>query len=130
MSDKGKNDPAEKLKGYDPKQRAEILETESVNIEGNDMIRDLTPDRGQSITNPVAPEEQLHDSEDRDVTADADTASLGDIESDAPEGGPDAQAADEKLKKGDIDIGMDKDNDLSVLGVNKQDLGSREKGKS
>lgn len=50
----------QKLDGYDPAQRAEILETESVNIEANDLITEITPDTGQPLNDTVAPEEQLH----------------------------------------------------------------------
>ena len=50
----------EELEGYDPSQRAEILETEGRNPKDGAMVDDLTPDRGQSITEGEAVEEELH----------------------------------------------------------------------
>ena len=114
MPDNKRNDPAENLKGYDPKQRAEILETESVNVEGRDMIEELTPDRGQSIVEPMPPEDQLHD--DNGKGASPGLATPADAEGETPEGGPDAEAADEKLEKGDVDVGMKNAGGISVLG--------------
>ena len=51
----------EELEGYDDSQRAEILETEGHNHQRRGLVDDLTPDRGQSITESTDPEEQLHD---------------------------------------------------------------------
>ena len=50
----------EELEGYDPSQRAEILETEGRNPKDGAIVDDLTPDRGQSITEGEAVEEELH----------------------------------------------------------------------
>ncbi len=112
--DQNKNDPAQQLEGYDPSQRAEILEAESVNQQGYDLIEDLTPDRGQSVTQPVPPEDQLHD--DTGARSDAGTQALGDVAAESPDGGPGAQAADEKLTKGEVDVGLDGGGGISVLG--------------
>lgn len=77
------------FEGYDPSQRAEILETEGRNVRGtgdqSDLVTELTPDRGQSITDPVDPEDQLHE---RDGTID------GPLENDAALGALDAHTAD------------------------------------
>lgn len=114
-----RNDPAKKLEGYDPAQRAEILETESVNVEGNDMIRELTPDRGQSVTEPTPPEEQLSRDGKR---IDAGTETIGDAAAESPDGGPQEQATDENVEKGDIETGVDGGGGISVLGTSEEEL--------
>lgn len=55
--------PDDRLSGYDPKQRAEILEAESVNVEDGTIVTEVTPDRGTRLTDDGSPppEEQLHD---------------------------------------------------------------------
>lgn len=50
----------EELEGYDDSQRAEILESEGRNHRSGAIIDDLTPNRGQSITEGNAREEELH----------------------------------------------------------------------
>ena len=50
----------EELEGYDDSQRAEILESEGRNHTSGAIVDDLTPDRGQSITEGNASEEELH----------------------------------------------------------------------
>ncbi len=54
----------EELEGYDESQRAEILETEGRNHKSGAIVDDLTPDRGQSITEGYAAEEELHEVSD------------------------------------------------------------------
>ena len=112
-------DPAKKLEGYDPSQRAEILETESVNVQGNDLIREITPDRGQSVTDPVPPEEQLNRDGKR---IEAGTETIGDAAAESPDGGPKEQAVDEKVEKGDIETGVDGGGGISVLGTSEEKL--------
>ena len=93
MTDRTKpsNTPFE---GYDPSQRAEILETEGRNVRGtgeqSDLITELTPDRGEPITGTADPEERLHE---RDGTID------GPLQNDAALGARDAHSADPATAK-------------------------------
>ncbi|MBH9537392.1 MULTISPECIES: hypothetical protein [Novosphingopyxis] len=59
MADEDPN-MTEELEGFDETQRAEILETEGRNPKRGAIVDDLTPDRGQSITEGEAREEELH----------------------------------------------------------------------
>ncbi len=60
MADEDPN-MTEELEGFDESQRAEILETEGRNPKRGAIVDDLTPDRGQSITEDEAREEELHE---------------------------------------------------------------------
>ena len=60
MADENPNE-TEELEGFDETQRAEILETEGRNPKRGAIVDDLTPDRGQSITEGNAREDELHE---------------------------------------------------------------------
>lgn len=97
--DRPDRDPDERLEGYDPSQRAEILEAEGDQITDNATVTELQPDRGESVTSPAPPEEELHDPDRRidNSVADTDAPLASDEPLDRTENRADPEALDPDL---------------------------------